>query len=173
MNIGFSRRKILVPNPDCPWAEKMVLNPAMISDPEDENTIYMLFRSTGAWHEAQIADKPAPYPIFLGFGASYNAGRDWEFDFSRPAMSPRLEYDEERFRNQSFKNGKMFDFANGCIEDPRLFYFENNETMPKSAQYRGWYCADNFISYIQQVMPFRVFCIEKVSFYQLIVYIRV
>ena len=125
MNIGFSRRKILVPNPDCPWAEKMVLNPAMISDPEDENTIYMLFRSTGAWHEAQIDGKPAPYPIFLGFGASYNAGRDWEFDFSRPAMSPRLEYDEERFRNQSFKNGKMFDFANGCIEDPRLFYFEN------------------------------------------------
>lgn len=125
MNIEFIRKKILTPNPDCPWAEKMVLNPAMISAPDDPNTIYMLFRATGAWNEAKIDGKPAPYPIFLGFGMSCNSGKDWEFDFSRPAMSPRLEYDEKKFRIQSFRNGKMFDYANGCIEDPRLFYFEN------------------------------------------------
>ena len=125
MSVDFIRRKILAPNENCPWAEKMVLNPAMISDPDDDNIIYMLFRSTGAWHEAQIDGKPAPYPIFLGFGVSHNGGKDWDFDFSRPAMIPRLEYDEQKFRLQSFRNGKMADYANGCIEDPRLFYFEN------------------------------------------------
>ena len=125
MSVDFIRRKILAPNKNCPWTEKMVLNPAMISDPDDDNIIYMLFRSTGACHEAQIDGKPAPYPIFLGFGVSYNGGKDWDFDFSRPAMIPRLEYDEQKFRLQSFRNGKMADYANGCIEDPRLFYFEN------------------------------------------------
>lgn len=121
----FRKNKILAPNPDCPWAEKMVLNPAITVDPENPDILHMLFRSTGAWMQAALPGKPAPYPIFLGYGISRDGGKNWEFDFSRPAMMPRLEYDENKFQTQSFRNGKMFDYANGCIEDPRLFYFEN------------------------------------------------
>ena len=35
-------------------------------------------------------------------------------------VSNRQEFDDKLLRN-----GKMFDYSNGCIEDPRLFYFEN------------------------------------------------
>lgn len=121
----FQKRKVLSPAPACPWAEKMVLNPAIITDPENQDILYMLFRSTGEWKQVALPGKPAPYPIFLGFGISYDGGRNWEFDFSCPAMKPSLEYEEEKFISQSFRNGSVFDYANGCIEDPRLFYFEN------------------------------------------------
>lgn len=123
--LNFTRRKLLGPQGNCPWANQMVLNPAMIADPADPETLHMLFRATGAWAQAQIPGKPLPYPIFLGYAVSRNRGQDWDFDFSRPALAPRLEYDRKRFIARSFRAGRMFDYANGCIEDPRLFYFEN------------------------------------------------
>lgn len=61
----FQKRKVLSPAPACPWAEKMVLNPAIITDPENQDILYMLFRSTGEWKQVALPGKPAPYPIFL------------------------------------------------------------------------------------------------------------
>lgn len=122
---AFTKREILVPQPNCSWASKMVLNPAMVADPNLHGTIHMLFRATGPWPQAQIPGKPVPYPIFLGYAVSRDDGNSWDFDFSTPAMQPELEYDQERFRQKLTRNGRMFDYANGCIEDPRLFYFED------------------------------------------------
>lgn len=68
--LNFTRRKLLGPQGNCPWANQMVLNPAMIADPADPETLHMLFRATGAWAQAQIPGKPLPYPIFLGYAVS-------------------------------------------------------------------------------------------------------
>ena len=122
---NFIKRRILVPNPACNWASKMILNPAMMADPQEPDTLYMLFRSTGPWEQATIPGKPLPYPIFLGFGVSHDGGQNWDFDFSRPALAPQLLYDRQVFESKLLRDGKMFDYSNGCIEDPRLFYFEN------------------------------------------------
>ncbi len=121
----FKKKCILDPIPDCAWAHKMVLNPAICADPDDPAVLHMLFRSTGAWQQAQIPGKPEPYPIFLGYGVSRDGGENWDFDLSRPAFAPHLEYDEEKFAATSMRNGRVFDYANGCIEDPRFFTFEN------------------------------------------------
>ncbi len=119
------KRMILEPQPGSPWAEKMVLNPAMIADPTAPDTIHMLFRATGPWAEARIPGKPAPYPIFIGYGVSRDGGANWEFDLSRPAIRPRLDYGRDAFLAASMRGGRVFDYANGCLEDPRLFYFES------------------------------------------------
>ena len=124
-NLVFEKKQICEPQAGNQWAGKMVLNPAMISDPDDENTIYMLFRATGPYPEAQIKDKPLPYPIFLGFAVSTDGGENWDFDFSRPAMSPALKTSPEELYIQNINDEKVFNYANGCIEDPRLFYFED------------------------------------------------
>ena len=128
-NLSFIRRCILKPQPQIPWAQKMVLNPAIIRDPENKNILYMLFRATGPGADAQLPDHPLPYPIYLGFAESRDAGKTWDFDWSSPAMSPRLDYDQDDFIRNSFCGGRMFDYANGCIEDPRLFTFENEVFM--------------------------------------------
>lgn len=120
----FTRRLLLEPESGCPWADKMVLNPAMIADPADPGRLYMLFRATGPWPEARQPGRPLPYPIFLGFGESRDGGAHWEFDFSRPALAPRLDFERDAFVAASFREERMFDYANGCIEDPRLFEFE-------------------------------------------------
>ena len=121
----FEKSQICVPQPGNPWAGKMVLNPAMIADKNAPDTFYMLFRATGPYPSAQIAGKPLPYPIFLGFGVSYDCGKNWEFDFSRPAMAPDLKYSPEELYTTDIYGKKVFNYANGCIEDPRLFYFED------------------------------------------------
>ncbi|WP_235548880.1 hypothetical protein [Paenibacillus sp. Soil522] len=36
------------PVPDCEWASKMVLNPAIVKDPASDR-LHMLFRATGPW----------------------------------------------------------------------------------------------------------------------------
>lgn len=123
--INYRKQLILEPKENCQWAEKMVLNPAMVSDLKDDKHLCMLFRATGPWEVAKLPNQPLPYPIFLGFGESFDGGESWDFDFATPAMSPRLTYDQDKFIAESFRDGVMFDYANGCIEDPRLFYFEN------------------------------------------------
>lgn len=121
----FAKRQICAPPTGNPWAGKMVLNPAMIADREDPERLYMLFRATGPYPEAQISGKPLPYPIFLGFAESRDGGRNWEFDFSRPAMAPALKTSRDELYTVDLHGERVFDYANGCIEDPRLFYFED------------------------------------------------
>ena len=88
--LSVEKRCILSPVPGAPWAGKMVLNPAMVADPENPEKIHMLFRATGPWPQARLPERPLPYPIFLGYGVSCNGGADWQFDLSRPAMAPRI-----------------------------------------------------------------------------------
>ena len=111
--LTFTKRRVLTPNPACPWASKMVLNPALVADPQEPDTIYMLFRSTGPWAQATIPGKPLPYPIFLGLGTSHDGGQSWDFDFSRPALAPQLLYDRREFDAKLLRDGKMFDYSNG------------------------------------------------------------
>ena len=119
-----SKRMILEPVKDSPWASEMVLNPAIIRD-NKTGRIHMLFRATGPWPQKKVAEKPLPYPIFLGYGWSDDEGETWEFDIDRPALIPKIEYDVDKIYVKDYKGRKTVNNANGCIEDPRLFYFEN------------------------------------------------
>ena len=47
------RKKILSPIDGHEWAGEMVLNPAIIKDPES-GRIHMIFRATGPWQKAQF-----------------------------------------------------------------------------------------------------------------------
>ncbi len=110
---------VLEPQPGCYWASKMVLNPAMIQDPVWDNVIHMLFRATGPCPDKQLPGRPLPYPICLGYAVSHDFGENWNCDFSRPALAPEVKY----LRKEVIRNDRV-NYANGCIEDPRLFYFE-------------------------------------------------
>ena len=122
--INYSKRFVMGPQAGCDWAEKMILNPAIVKDTEDENVLHMLFRSTGPGAESQIEGKPLPYPIYLGYAVSHDAGKSWEADFSRPALAPALKYEPQEMYVENLEGKKLINYANGCIEDPRLFYFE-------------------------------------------------
>ena len=111
---------VLRPQPGVPWAETMVLNPAIIDDP-DSPRLHMLFRASGPWPQAQQAGKPAPYPIFLGYACSDDGGRTWQADWSRPALAPALQTSMEKITIHDRDNHQVVNHANGCIEDPRLF----------------------------------------------------
>ncbi|MDD3154491.1 MAG: hypothetical protein PHS41_06455 [Victivallaceae bacterium] len=115
------KRLLQEPLKGCQWADKMVLNPALVGDFVHQNTIHMLFRSSGPWAGKQLPGKPFPYPIFLGYAVSEDGGKTWDFDFSRPALAPVLCYEKDKLPF----NAPGFCYANGCIEDPRLFFFEN------------------------------------------------
>ncbi len=119
------KRFVMGPQSGCDWAHKMVLNPAIIKDPEDSKTLHMLFRATGAYTEKQVEGKPLPYPIFLGYAVSHDEGKSWEFDFSRPALAPTLNYRKDELYCENSEGQQVINYANGCIEDPRLFYFED------------------------------------------------
>jgi beta-1,2-mannobiose phosphorylase / 1,2-beta-oligomannan phosphorylase len=123
-NFIHSKRMVLEPVKDNPWASEMVLNPAIIKGLKS-GRIHMLFRATGPWPQKRMADKPLPYPIFLGYGWSDDEGRTWQFDLERPALAPNLEYGIKKIYIKDYKGRKVVNHANGCIEDPRLFYFEN------------------------------------------------
>lgn len=112
------------PRQDCCWANKMVLNPAMVKDPEKDNILHMLFRSTGPFPQKQIHGKPLPYPIFIGYAISYDKGKSWQADFSRPALAPALKYLKEEIAVTDIYGREIANYANGGIEDPRLFNFE-------------------------------------------------
>ncbi|MBN2642578.1 MAG: hypothetical protein JXR78_13075 [Victivallales bacterium] len=123
--LTFNKRLLAEPNIACPWAEKMILNPAIIQDPYDKKTLHMLFRSTGSCADKQLRHRPLPYPIFLGYAVSNDRGAHWQFDYSRPAMSPALKYEPEELCVSDIAGNSVINYANGCIEDPRLFHFEN------------------------------------------------
>ncbi|MCK5241069.1 hypothetical protein KAR34_01335 [bacterium] len=119
-----SKQLVLEPQPGSPWADEMVLNPAIIQD-KNSQRLHMLFRATGPWPEKQLAGKPLPYPIFLGYAYSDDQGKTWQPDFSQPALKPQVEYEINRMYIQDTHGNKVVNYANGCVEDPRLFWLEN------------------------------------------------
>lgn len=123
--MNFRKRFQFGPNPAADWASKMVLNPAMVRDPVERDTIHMLFRATGPKAGNRISGKPLPYPIFLGYAVSHDCGVHWECDWSRPALAPGLKQNLRDLIVTDVFGRRMFDYSNGCIEDPRLFYFED------------------------------------------------
>lgn len=114
----------LVPRPGCPWADTMVLNPAIIQDPVAPDTYHMLFRATGPWPSGRTPGRPMPYPIFLGYAVSQDAGKTWDADFSRPALAPAMADTIEGLYLTRADGRRVVNHANGCIEDPRLFWMD-------------------------------------------------
>lgn len=123
-NIVLNRKCILSPVKDCDWASEMVLNPAIIKDPET-NRIHMLVRVSGPYPEKQLEGKPLPYPIFMAYGYSDDNGENFEFDFDTPALAPMLEYDADKIWVSNGNGEKVPAYHNGCLEDPRLFFIED------------------------------------------------
>jgi predicted GH43/DUF377 family glycosyl hydrolase len=119
----YSPKPVLSPVEGCDWASKMVLNPAIVKDPESD-TLHMLFRATGPWPQKQREGKLPPYPIFLGYATSEDGGVSWDGDFSRPALAPKLGWDEDEIWVTDLTGQRVRDYANGCIEDPRIFPIE-------------------------------------------------
>lgn len=117
--ISYSSAPVLVPRSGSAWADTMVLNPAIVAEP-GSSRLHMLFRATGPWPKKRQADRPLPYPIFLGYAFSDDGGRSWKADFSRPALSPALGDRPEEIYIQNTAGNKIINHANGCIEDPRL-----------------------------------------------------
>lgn len=111
---------VLRPQPGVPWAETTLLNPAIIDEP-GTSRIHMLFRASGPWAQAQRPGQPIPYPIFLGYAWSDDAGVTWQADLSRPALAPALEVAPEKMFIRRRDGREVVNHANGCIEDPRLF----------------------------------------------------
>jgi predicted GH43/DUF377 family glycosyl hydrolase len=120
----YLNKPALEPVPGCSWADKMVLNPAIIKDP-DSNEIHMLFRATGPWPQKRREGCHDPYPIFLGYAKSIDKGETWDADFSRPALAPALGYEEQELYITDVYGNKVRNYANGCVEDPRIFYIED------------------------------------------------
>lgn len=121
--IRYSEKPVIEPLVGCEWADTMVLNPAIIKDPKSD-LIHMLFRATGPWSKKNLRGLSNPYPIFLGYAASADNGQSWDVDFSRPALAPALEYELERMYIEDIYGNKVVNYANGCIEDPRLFWLD-------------------------------------------------
>ncbi|MFC0213002.1 hypothetical protein ACFFK0_11140 [Paenibacillus chartarius] len=119
----YSPQPVLEPVQDCEWASKMVLNPAIVKDPASDE-LHMLFRATGPWSQKRKEGKHDPYPIFLGYAVSGDLGRTWEADFSRPALAPALNERFEDIYITDIRGSRVRDYANGCIEDPRIFPVE-------------------------------------------------
>ena len=123
MTLIHSRALVLEPRKGSPWADEMVLNPAIVEDPQT-GRIHMLFRATGPWPQKRLPGRPLPYPIFLGHACSEDRGRSWKADFSRPALAPSLKYEIKDIYIRNAGGKTVVNHANGCIEDPRLFFLE-------------------------------------------------
>lgn len=122
-NFRYLNKPALEPVPGCDWADKMVLNPAIVKDPESDD-IHMLFRATGPWPQKRRAGCHDPYPIFLGYAKSKDRGETWDADFSRPALAPALGYEEHELYINDIHGNTVRNYANGCVEDPRIFDLE-------------------------------------------------
>lgn len=123
IEIKYSPTPVIEPCPGCDWADTMVLNPALVMR-EGEKTIHMLFRATGPWSQKNLKGKADPYPIFLGYAKSEDGGETFTPDFSRPALAPLLAYEEEELYICNDRGERVINYANGCVEDPRIFEVE-------------------------------------------------
>lgn len=121
--IACSPQPVLVPQPGVPWADTMVLNPAIIQDPV-RSRWHMLFRASGPWQQEQLPGKALPYPIFLGYAWSDDAGQTWNADWSKPALAPALKNRREQLWIKDGRGNDTLNYANGCLEDPRLFWLD-------------------------------------------------
>ena len=124
LEIKHSPFPVIVPKKGCLWADKMVLNPAIIKD-LSSSRIYMLFRATGSYPWKQYKDKPLPYPIFLGYAFSDDDGKSWKPDFSQPALAPPLNDTLKDLYISNIYGNKVINYANGGLEDPRLFFLDD------------------------------------------------
>lgn len=122
-DIVLKRTCILRPVPDCPFASEMVLNPGLIADPET-GRLHMLVRVSGPCPEKQLPRCPMPFPIYFAYAWSDNGGKDWDFDLSRPALSPAVAYEEKDMWLVNGRGERVANYHNGCIEDPRLLFIE-------------------------------------------------
>src|SRR5215471_18801896 len=123
LDITCSPAPLLEPVPGCPWADTMVLNPAILRDPSSRR-LHMLFRASGPWPQKQVSGRPLPYPIFLGYAHSDDLGKSWHADFSRPALAPLCKDAIEDLYVTNADGQRLVNHANGCIEDPRLSWIE-------------------------------------------------
>lgn len=76
-------------------------------------------------HKKNLRGLSDPYPIFLGYAKSEDLGENFQPDFSRPALAPRVAYEKEDMYVLNYKGEKVLDYANGCVEDPRIFTVED------------------------------------------------
>ncbi|MCR4694666.1 MAG: hypothetical protein K5773_05045 [Pseudobutyrivibrio sp.] len=120
--ITYSSAPVLEPREGCDWADTMVLNPALIQT--DDGKIHMLFRSTGPWPQKNLKGISDPYPIFLGYAVSTDGGEHFCPDFTRPALSPNLSYQQDGMYIFDLNGNKVLNWTNGCIEDPRIFQIQ-------------------------------------------------
>ncbi len=119
--MNIKRVQVLAPDKKAGWMDMAVLNPAII---EYKDKLLMLFRTKGS--EGRAWDDPeAIYPIAVGFGVSADGGKTWDFDRSRPALSPECELDIDKVYVINKYGKKVANCANGSIEDPRLFMIED------------------------------------------------
>ncbi len=123
-NIVLSRKCILRPVKDCPFASEMVLNPGLIEDPET-GRLHMLVRVSGPCPEKRLEGCPMPFPIFFAYAWSDDGGKTFDFDLSRPALSPAVEYEPEKLYITDGRGNRVPNYHNGCIEDPRLLFIED------------------------------------------------
>lgn len=114
---------VLRPPRGVPWAETMVLNPTVISE-TDSSRLHMLFRASGPWQQGARPGQPPPFPIFLGYACSDDGGLTWDADWSRPALAPALQTEPDKIVIRNRDGDLVTNYANGCIEDPRLFRLE-------------------------------------------------
>lgn len=117
------RKLLLEANPNCSWASEMVLNPGVVHD-EKSGRLHMLFRATGPTAEKGLPETPPPFPIYLGYAWSDDGGETWEADWSRPAYSPKLAWNESEIVTKNVWGETCVDYSNGCVEDPRMFWME-------------------------------------------------
>jgi mannose/cellobiose epimerase-like protein (N-acyl-D-glucosamine 2-epimerase family)/predicted GH43/DUF377 family glycosyl hydrolase len=154
--IYYSKKPVIEPKPGCSWADTMVLNPAIVKDAASD-TLHMLFRATGPWPQKNLKGKSDPYPIFLGYARSEDAGETWEADFERPALMPRLAYEMEDMYVLDDQGKRVVNCANGCIEDPRIFEIEGElylttacRMFPPGPYWEGDRRRDNLPDWVQR-----------------------
>lgn len=152
--IVYSKKPVLEPQPSCDWADTMVLNPALVLDEKDD-IIHMLFRATGPWKQKNLRGISDPYPIFLGYARSTDGGESFVPDFTRPALKPALAYEEEELYIKNSKNERVINYANGCVEDPRIFSVEGkmyltvaSRLFPPGAYWEGDKRRDNLPDWV-------------------------
>lgn len=122
-NVVLKRTCILRPVADCPFASEMVLNPGLVEDPKT-GRLHMLVRVSGPWPEKQLEGCPLPFPIFFAYAWSDDGGKSFDFDLSRPALSPRLACKLDEMYVENGRGERVPNYHNGCLEDPRLLFIE-------------------------------------------------
>jgi len=129
--LKFNRKFLFGPQAGSSFASEMVLNPAIITEApaKDSGRIHMLFRSTAPLEGDFTEEKPNPFPIYLGYANSDDCFETWTADFKKAALAPALADTKEDLYIDNINGKSVFNFANGCIEDPRLSWVDGRLLM--------------------------------------------